>query len=74
MKNLFRTLIALIAILSLACTALAEYSSPFTIWIQPTRKARRSSIAKIRTAMMTRLFLLLFLYDFLPACDISSPS
>lgn len=28
MKNLFRTLIALIAILSLACTALAEYKTP----------------------------------------------
>lgn len=39
MKNLFRTLIALIAILSLACTALAEYKSPTTdyeVWQEYT--------------------------------------
>ena len=39
MKNLFRTLIALIAILSLACTALAEYKTPTTdyeVWQEYT--------------------------------------
>lgn len=38
MKNLFRTLIALIAILSLACTALAEYKTP-----PPTMKSGRNT-------------------------------
>ena len=39
MKNLFRTLIALIAILSLACTARAEYKTPTTdyeVWQEYT--------------------------------------
>lgn len=39
MKNLFRTLIALIAMLSLACTALAEYKTPTTdyeVWQEYT--------------------------------------
>ena len=41
------------------CTALAEYSSPFTIWIQPTRKASSRSTAKISMTTMIRFFLLL---------------
>lgn len=45
MKNLFRTLIALIAILSLACTALAEYKTPTTdyeVWQEYTPRAKHA--------------------------------